>query len=93
MHERGQGWGTMVTSKSLRRARHEVDLGSSKSAVIGPGAPGGRQDALVKQADDQSRVAGGGPVEWLVAEEKSLVAMRRLLEDEDIRGIKFKHVP
>lgn len=52
----------------------------------------GREN-LRKQAKRQLEAADGRPVEWLVAEEEAIVAMRRLLKEYDIEGIHFKHVP
>jgi RHS repeat-associated protein len=45
--------------------------------------------ALVKQAKDQVRVAGGAPIEWHFAEEAAANAMRALFEDEGITGIRI----
>lgn len=50
-------------------------------------------DALIDQARRQLKAAGGVPIEWHVAEAAAAKAMRRLLEDEGIDGIRILHVP
>lgn len=50
-------------------------------------------DSLVSQAQRQVAVSNGAPIQWHVAEQRAAEAMRRLLAQNDIRGIQVIHTP
>jgi len=51
------------------------------------------KDSLVKQARAQVRASGGHPIEWHVAEPEAVQAIRNVLEEETIVGIRVLHTP
>jgi hypothetical protein len=52
---------------------------------------GARQ--LIEQARRQLKAAPGVPIRWHVAEKKAADAIRKLLEDKNVRGIEVVHTP
>src|SRR5687768_8950801 len=50
-------------------------------------------DALVGQAQRQVAAAGGAAIQWHVAEQSAAQAMRKLLEENRIRGIEVVYTP
>lgn len=50
-------------------------------------------DALVGQAQRQVAAAGGRAIQWHVAEQSAVQAMRTLLQESRIRGIEVVYTP